>query len=143
MAISKVKGVGPDDTLRKALALMDEFNVDQVPYLGDDQVLLGVVTRRRLTLVREDFGEVFVRDIKWTPHRDGLLRSSDTPLDEVFYDLFNYDFVLISEDGEKITGIVTINDVAKCLYQQQASSRLSRFIRPLLALRRNAPPSGG
>lgn len=119
LAITEVKGVGPDDSLRKALALMDEFNVDQVPYLGEAGALLGVVTRRRLLLVKEDFGEVYVRDIVWTPHREGLLRSPDTPLDEAFDDLFNYDFVLVSEDGEKVVGIVTINDVAKYLYEQQ------------------------
>ena len=31
MAITRVGGVAPDDTIRRALALMDEFNVDQVP----------------------------------------------------------------------------------------------------------------
>ena len=117
----KVKGVSPDDKIKRAYALMDEFNVDQVPILDDGMALLGVVTRRRLVLIRGDWGEMRVCDKEWpSPDPEELLRSSDTPLDDVFDYLFDNDFVLISEDGEKVASIVTINDVAKYLHKQQA-----------------------
>ena len=118
MAISRVRGVGADDTIRRAHALMEEFNVDQVPILRDDGKLQGVVTFRRLALIREDWDELRVGDLKWPPPRSGLLQSPETPLGHVFEDLFDNDFVLISGDDETITGIVTINDVARYLYQQ-------------------------
>ena len=116
----QVRGVSPDDKIKRAHALMDEFNVDQVPILDDGMAFLGVVTRRRLVLIRGDWGELQVRDREWpSPDPEQLLRSSDTPLDDVFDYLFDNDFVLVSEDGDQITHIITINDVAKYLYQQQ------------------------
>lgn len=119
IARTEVRGVGPDDTVRKAHALMEEFNVDQVPILRDDGRLQGVVTRRRLALIREDWGELQVGDIEWPPPRPGLLQPPNAPLGDVFEDLFNYDFVFISGDDETVTGLVTINDVAKYLYERQ------------------------
>ncbi|MCQ3811983.1 MAG: CBS domain-containing protein [Acidimicrobiia bacterium] len=140
----EVKSVSPDDKIRKAYALMDEFNVDQVPILDDGMALLGVVTRRRLVLIRGDWGEMRVCDKEWpSPDPEELLRSSDASLDDVFDYLFDNDFVLISEDGKQITHILTINDVAKFLYKQQSSSFLSLLLRRLLALRRTTASSGG
>ena len=115
----KVKGVEPDDTIRTAHALMDKFNVDQVPILDDGMALLGVVTRRRLVLTRGDWGELRVCDEEWpSPDPEQLLRSSDTPLDDVMDYLFDNDFVLVNDDGEQVTHIMTINDAAKYLYEQ-------------------------
>lgn len=119
MAIAEVRGVAPDDTIRRALALMDNFNVDQVPIFSGERSLVGLVTRRRLILVRQDFGEVRVGEIEWPQHSEELVRPPNTRLDDVFDHLFNNDFVLVSEDGENITGIVTINDVAKYLYDSE------------------------
>lgn len=121
IARTEVKGVGPDDTVRKAHALMEEFNVDQVPILRGDGRLLGVVTRRRLALIRGDWGELQVGDVEWPPPRPGLLQPPNTPLGEALEDLFNYDFVLISGDNETVTGLVTINDVAKFLYSDRTT----------------------
>ena len=119
MAISRVRGVGADDTVRRAHALMEQFNVDQVPILTDDGRLQGVVTRRRLALIRQDWGELRVGDREWPSPRSELLQSPETPLGHVFNDLFDNDFVLIKGHDETVTGIVTINDVARYLYQQQ------------------------
>lgn len=116
IARTEVKGVGPDDTIRRAHALMEELNVDQVPILSDDGRLQGVVTRRRLALIRGDWSELQVGDVEWPPPRPGLLQSPNAPLGDMFEDLFNYDFVLINGDDETVTGLVTINDVAKFLY---------------------------
>ena len=119
MAVAKVRGVRPDDSVRKAHALMDEFNVDQVPILDDKGILIGVVTRRQLVHIRRDWGDTRVRDEQWnSPEPSELLRSPSTLLDDVFEYLFDNDFALITEDGKTITGIVTINDVAKFLYEQ-------------------------
>ena len=118
MAISRIRGVGAADTISRAHGLMDQLNVDQVPIFTDDERLQGVVTRRRLVLIRGNWGELRVGDMEWPSPRPGLLQSPETPLGHVFKDLFDNDFVLISGDDETITGIVTINDVARYLYQQ-------------------------
>ena len=120
MAVTHIRAVRPDDSLREARALMDGFNVDQVPILDAAGALVGIVNRRRLVHVRrEDWRETSVRDIEWPQYEPTeVLRSPDTLLDSVFDYLFENDFVLIAEDGENVTGIVTINDVAKFLYEQ-------------------------
>lgn len=119
MAVTEVEGVGRDDSVRRAHALMDEFNVDQVPILNEAGTFDGVVTRRQLVHIRSDWGELRVRDVEWSsPGRTELLRSPNTPLDSVIEYLFSNDFVLITEDGERVMGIVTVNDVARFLYRQ-------------------------
>lgn len=111
-----VKSVSPSDTGRRAGALMDELNVDQLPVVDDANRLRGVVTRRRLW--RElNWRQVDVSEILdvMPPAR---VRRSATTLGEVFELLFEHDFVLISDDeGQTVTAIVTINDVAKHLYE--------------------------
>lgn len=120
MAIRELKCVELGDTVRRAHALMDEFSVDQLPVLDGHGRLHSVVTRRRLALIRTDWGETLVSKVNWEPP-EGRLRRSDTPLGMVFDKLLDEDFVLIADDGQTITGIVTINDVARCLYDQLTS----------------------
>lgn len=119
MAVTDVKSVRPQDRVRDAFHLMDKRKVDQVPILDDAGGYIGVVDFRRLRLIRQDWGDVRVQDIEWNPPEPSeLLQSPSTPLDDLFEYLFHNDFVLITEDGETIIGIVTINDVASFLYKQ-------------------------
>ena len=120
MAIRELKYVELGDTVRRAHALMDQFSVDQLPVLDGHGRLHSVVTRRRLALIRTDWGETLVSKVNWEPP-EGRLRRSDTPLGVVFDKLLDEDFVLIADDGQTITGIVTINDVARFLYDQLTS----------------------
>ena len=122
MQVNDVKAVQVNDSVRKAHALMDEFNVDQIPIVNEGGALVGVVTRRRLVHIREkEWNEVLVGEIDW-PEFDSraLLQESSTLLDSVIEYLFANDFVLISDGSEKVMGIVTINDVARFLYRQMS-----------------------
>ena len=116
LAVSPIHSVSPSDTGRRAEALMTEFSVDQLPVVDDGNRLRGVVTRRRLW--REPkWGQVDVSEIL-DVMPSARVRRSATTLGEVFELLFEYDFVLISDDeGHTVTSIVTINDVARHLYE--------------------------
>lgn len=119
MTVTEVNAVLPDDTVRRAHALMEEFSVDQVPIFDDAAALVGVVTRRQLVHIREDWGETLVGNTEWKTYNPAeVVRSPDALLDSVFEYLFENDFVLIAEADGRITGIVTINDVARYLYKQ-------------------------
>ena len=114
LAVTPVHSVSPSDTGRRAGALMDEFNVDQLPVVEQGNRLRGVVTRRRL------WRELSWREVDVSEILDVMpsarVRRSDTTLGEVFDLLFDHDFVLISDDdGHTVTAIVTINDVARHL----------------------------
>jgi CBS domain-containing protein len=41
----KVRTVGPDDPARKAATLMSKHHFDRVPVVGEDDTLLGLITR--------------------------------------------------------------------------------------------------
>ena len=119
LAVTPVRSVRPEDTIRRAEALMTEFNVDQLPVIEPDDRLCGVVTRRRLCMERADWGEISVSEIaqEMPPSR---VRHSDTTLSEVFELLFAHDFLLVSDDqGHTVTAVVTINDVARYLYEDR------------------------
>jgi len=96
---------------------MTKYNVDQVPVIEPGDRLCGIVTWQRLSLERRDWGEVKVSEIVAEMPTDRVCHA-DTPLGEVFELLFEHDFVLISDDeGHTVTAIVTINDVARYLYE--------------------------
>lgn len=117
LQVTPVHSVKPGDTGRRAEALMDRFNVDQLPVIEPGDRLCGVVTWRRLSLERRDWGEVEVSDLVSELPAERVYRA-DTPLGEVFDLLVNHDFVLISDDeGHTVAAIVTINDVARYLYE--------------------------
>lgn len=115
LAVTPVHFVSPSDTGRRAGALMDEFNFDQLPVVEHGNRLRGVVTRRRLW--RElNWREVDVSEIL-DVMPSARVRRGDTPLGAVSDLLFEHDFVLISDDeGHTVTAIVTISDVARYLY---------------------------
>ncbi|MCY4632378.1 MAG: CBS domain-containing protein [bacterium] len=116
LAVTPVHFVSPGDTGRRAEALMSRFNVDQLPVIEPGDRLCGVVTWQRLSLERRDWGEVEVSDLV-SKHPAERVCRGDTPLGEVFDLLVDHDFVLISDDeGHTVTAIVTINDVARYLY---------------------------
>ena len=117
LVVTALHSVSPDDTGRHAGALMDQFNIDQVPVIESCDRLRGVVTWRRLSPERSGWGEVEVSEIVSEIPADRV-RRGDTPLGEVFELLFEHDFVLVSDDERHtVTAIVTINDVAKYLYE--------------------------
>ncbi len=117
LQVTPVHSVGPSDTDRRAGALMDESNVDQLPVIEPSDRLCGVVTWQRLSLERRDRGEVKVSDLVSELPAERVCRA-DTPLGEVFESLFKHDFVLISDDdGHTVTAIAAINDVARYLYE--------------------------
>jgi len=117
LAVAPVHSVRPSDSARKAIALMKEFSVDQLPEIEPGDRLCGVVTWRRVSLERRDWGEVAVSELAADISADRV-RPADTPLGEVFDLLFERDFVLISEDeGYTVAAIATINDVARYLYE--------------------------
>ena len=95
---------------------MDEFNVDQLPVIEHGDRLRGDVTRRRLWRGLH-WRQVEVSEIV-EEMPAARVRRSDTTLGEVFELLFDHDFVLISDDERyTVTAIVTINDVARYLYE--------------------------
>ena len=117
LQVTPVHSLSPSNTGRRAGALMDRFNVDQVPVIEPGGRLCGIVTWQRLSLERRDWGEVEVSEIVAEIPADRV-RSADTTLGEVFELLFEHDFVLISDDeGHTVTAIVTINDVARYLFE--------------------------
>ena len=116
LAVTRLKSVGLSDAAHRAGELMEEFNFSQVPVIESCDRLRGVVTWRRLSQVRRGWGEVEVSEIVSEIPADRV-RHGDTTLDEVFDLLFDHDFVFISDDdGQTVTAIVTINDVARYLY---------------------------
>lgn len=112
LAVTPVHSLRSGDTLRCAIALLQQFNIDQLPVLTPDGQLLGVVTSRQLSAERRDWGEVEASEIAAELPADRV-RHEDTRLGEVSDLLFEHDFVLISNDGRTVTGIVTINDVVR------------------------------
>ena len=117
LAVTPVHSVSPSETGRRAGALMDQFNIDQLPVIEPGDRLCGIVTWQRLSLERRDWGEVKVLDLVSELPAERVCRA-DTPLGEVFELLFEHDFVLVSDDeGHTVTAIVTINDVARYLHE--------------------------
>ena len=117
LAVTRLESVRPSDAARRAGELMEEFNFSQVPVIESCDRLHGVVTWRRLSQVHSGWGEIEVSEIVSEIPTDRV-RRGETPLGEVFDLLFEYDFVFISDDdGHTMTAIVTINDVARYLYE--------------------------
>jgi len=117
LAVISVRSVRLSDAARIAGALMTDLNIDQVPVIEPGDRLCGVVTWQRLSLERRDWDEVEVSEIVAEMPVDRVCHA-DTPLGEVFELLFEHDFLLISDDeGHTVSAIVTINDVARYLYE--------------------------
>ncbi len=112
---SPVIYVSPDDDVRKAIELMLEHGISQLPVL-DGSRPVGSVTEDsivRLILERK-FEDLKVADIMGSPFP---AISEDSPLSSVVSLLIEFPAVLVVS-GDRVVGIITKHDVMRRLTSQ-------------------------
>ena len=116
--------IGADQTLEKAMQVMNEYRIRHLPVLSGGR-LVGILTDRDIKLV-ESFKDVDPKVVKvdeaYTP--DPYIASPQTPLSEVCAEmiLHKYGCVLI-EDKRKLVGIFTWVDALRA-FDELLTARL-------------------
>lgn len=102
----------PNDTVEKAREIMRLHNVSGVPILGDDEKLVGILTRRDLKFLDERDN----RPIAQVMTRDNLVTAPPhTTLEEAEKILHKHKvekLLLVHPDG-RLAGLITIRDIDK------------------------------
>lgn len=127
----QVETVGPDDTLRKAAAIMDRLNVGFLP-VYDGTRIVGVVTDR----------DIVVRALAADPQP---ARIGDIMTEEVHYCLEEDDIAdivkhmaalqvrrlpVFSREGNRLVGIVSLGDIAVHASEHVTGDLLRRISEP-------------
>lgn len=107
--------ISPDDSIRRAAQLMDEFNIGALPVCDHDE-LVGIVTDRDITVRATSANEapedtpvkdVMSTDVRWC--------FDNQPVDEVMAQMRDDQIRRIpvkDHDTQKLVGIVSLGDIA-------------------------------
>jgi CBS domain-containing protein len=129
----QVECVGPDDTIQAAARKMRDLNVGPVPVCGTDGKLAGMVTDRDLAVRAVADGHdpkaCKVRDVM-TPEVVYCFEDQDTQDASRIMQDKQIRRVLVLNRDKRMTGIVSLGDLAVDASKQQAGETLRAVSEP-------------
>ena len=104
--------INVNDTIDKALNLMDKFGINGMPVVDDKDVLVGVVVKADIYRFMVQPGHYVSCPVEWVMSKSVILAQFDEDLLTVAKRLRQNDIIAmpIVED-EKIVGIISIEDL--------------------------------
>jgi len=124
-----------DDTLQKAITLMQLYDYSQLPVsTGSLRNVCGYISWKSIvnSISRGETSGI-VKDYKVGEVRK---LSCDTPILEAIYEVFKNDFVLVEDNTHNVTGIITTTDISQQFLINTQSyillSEIEKQIRQLL-----------
>ncbi len=123
MEVARARGLptlitaAPEDTLTEVISRLREHGVDQLPVVGDEGNLLGLVSEvelldHMLNTAHEHAPDETIADLI---NRDVSRASPDEPLSEILPDLMEHKVVVLVDELERPVGILTIIDALEYL----------------------------
>ncbi|MEH1905873.1 MAG: CBS domain-containing protein [Nostoc sp.] len=112
-----------NDFAQTALDKMRENNFSQLPVLGKDDKLIGIITNNFVLNALQTF-EIDINKLRISHSTDKKVSvcKEDDDLSDVFTDVKRYESVVIqSKEGQKPIGIITIFDMLE-FYSQRAEN---------------------
>ncbi len=100
--------ITPDETLQRAITLMEMKNYSQLPVLAGSRSIKGLISYRSITRARLVGNPEFVRECV----EPALTVELETPLLEVIAQFGTHDAVLVLGSDRTLSGIVTPSDIA-------------------------------
>ncbi len=105
--ISEVFTIRPDETVKNATELMNQYNVHGLPVLNDDENLIGIVTWRDIRFADDNLK---VTDVMT---KDVITATDEVSLDEAKTILHKHriEKLPIVDSNGKLNGLITIKDI--------------------------------
>lgn len=115
--ISEISIVRPDDSISKALAIMEEKKLFSIPVMGQDGSFFGALSKQSLfEMLEKGASQGSFEEFVKQPLGDGVDRSIPTLTCQNMYEdalpiIVRYPFVPIVDENEKFIGIIKRKDM--------------------------------
>lgn len=125
--VAKARGLpslitaSPDDPLVEVIARMRQHAISQLPVVGEDGSLIGVVSEVDLLdrMLSSDHDRA--QTISGMVNRQIVTTTPDQPLDEVLPELVTFKVLVLTDGDHKPTGILTVIDALEYLASQDTA----------------------
>ena len=127
-----VQSISPEDSVRRAAQLMDEFNIGSIP-VCDGPKLVGMITDRDITVraVARGMDPNHTR-VEEVMTREVLSCSSDAEVEQAceLMEQRQVRRLLVTGEDDSPVGIVSLGDIALCLRESQSGEVLKKVSEP-------------
>jgi CBS domain-containing protein len=117
MKISKIMKlptlvVKPDETIEKALEIMNKEKVNGAPVVNEDNQLVGMVVKADIYRFLIDPGHYKSCPIEWVMTKDVIKAKADEDVLDVAKRLRDHDIIAMPVvEGNSVVGIISIEDL--------------------------------
>ncbi|MBV7276323.1 CBS domain-containing protein [Clostridium thailandense] len=102
----------PEDTLIKALDIMNDNNINGAPVIDDNQELVGIIVKADIYRFLMEEGHYDTCPVDWAMTKKVISASKDEDITEIARRLRENDIVAIPIlDGSNVIGIVSIENI--------------------------------
>lgn len=104
--------LSPEDTLIKALEIMNNNNINGAPVIDDNQELVGIIVKADIYRFLMEEGHYDTCPVDWAMTKKVISASKDEDIIEIARRLRENDIVAIPIlDGSNVIGIVSIENI--------------------------------